>query len=296
MACATGATRATTVSWLTRRFLLIEVPLPQRSLLAFDQQQRLPRRIRETPSPGRWSCPPQPSAAMTDHHHEAVAALGPYVDTWSILNEPDLNLMAGDCTPTQQDRMLTTRAVKTHRVKRYQFIRVTPRSKATGVRYRRVVRVVRVAGKHKRVARYISTARKRGRYVRRAFFYTRAGMPEEPISIEFACEKATAGQTYTRILAATAPVLRAADPTARIVGWRAQPLPGRLRLCASSRLVTRRRRRDPPVLRAPVLSRERRAQRSRAATAGARVGIRRSALRTQWHRADPPCMEAGGVI
>lgn len=157
---------------------------------------------------------------------EAAAALAPFVDTWSILNEPDLNLMPGDCTPTQQHRMVTTGAVKTHRVKRYQFIRVSPRSNAGGMRYRRVVRVFKVARKHKRVTRYISTTRKRGRYIRRPFFHTLAGMAEEPISIELACKKATAGQAYTRILEATAPVLRGADPSARIVGGELSPTPG----------------------------------------------------------------------
>lgn len=157
---------------------------------------------------------------------EAAAALAPHVDTWSILNEPDLSLMAGDCTPAQHHRMVTTGAVKTHRVKRYEFVRVSPRSNAKGLRYRRVVRVFKIADKHKRVVRYISTARKRGRYIRRPFFHTLAGMPEEPITIALACQKATAGQAYTRILEATTPVLRAADPSARIVGGELSPTPG----------------------------------------------------------------------
>ena len=204
-----------------------------------------PPPMRETPAPGRWSCR---TAAKRGHDRSPPrggrSARSVY-DTWSILDEPDLNLMAGDCASRQQDRMLTTRAVETpprqalpvhsrHPALEGRRHALPPRRARRARRWQAQAR--RAAGTSVPPASAIASAR--------ASSTPGPGCRGAQVGVEFACEKASRRPNAARgslsppPRSACAPPMR--QPASSVA---AQPLPGRLRTLRMGRLVTRRRRR-----------------------------------------------------
>lgn len=160
-----------------------------------------------------------------------IAALGEYVDTWAIMNEPDLTLFEDPCTPTEVRAAITHQHITTRRVKRYVHLRRAYRTKRgrlvrPGVRYERLVRMGRKdpRGRRKKLVRY--TRSHRGLYVRRTRYRVVTGTRLEPISAEHACLVISRGEKYSKIVAAMAPVVRRHDPTARVVGGELSPVGG----------------------------------------------------------------------
>jgi len=157
---------------------------------------------------------------------QAAQRLSPLVDSWAILNEPDLSLPIADCTPQRVAQILRTKDVEQQRVHRYRYRRVGRHTK--GVRYRRTVRLGTHNGKgqRKRIVRYVR--HRKGRYFRRSTYRTiaRVRPGDVPVSLKRACERVSAAAAYTAILRAAAPAIRSADPDSLIVGGEISPVAG----------------------------------------------------------------------
>jgi hypothetical protein len=160
-----------------------------------------------------------------------IAALAEYVDTWAIMNEPDLTMFEDPCTPTEVRAAIIRKHITTRRVKRYLHLRRAYRTMRgrlvrPGVRYRRSVRMGRSdpRGRRKKFVHY--TRSEGGLYVRRTRYRVVTGTRLEPISAEHACLLISRGQKYSKIVAAMVPVVRRHDPTARVVGGELSPVAG----------------------------------------------------------------------
>lgn len=178
-------------------------------------------------------------AAIARWARRAAAVLGPYVDTWSILNEPDITLPDEPCTPAQARAAVARRVVEIRRVRRNIHLRRVFRNRngrrlvRRGARYRKVVRLGRKnpRGERRKLVRF--KRHRRGTHVRRIRITVVSGTVLEPISVQTACTQITRADTYSRILAAVAPAIDAHDPTARKVAGELSPCPGASTMAAA---------------------------------------------------------------
>ena len=170
---------------------------------------------------------------------EMARELGPLVDRWSILNEPDITIPANDACPPSVEREWERRvgariaavAGSTRQV-RYRG-RVRKVVTRTRVRRHGRVRVRRVASYRGMVAgRPVKLTRRGRRYLRTVHVPGRAARsegetfdPKYRLTARGGCIADARGRSYARIFAAAAPAIRAADPGAQILAGETSPFP-----------------------------------------------------------------------